>query len=65
MKSVDEFIKQIKNEKDPRKIVELWSEATRKKEHSGLTLKEIVVLHKNCAKEITKAASIVEKENIK
>ena len=53
---VEKYVKAIKNEKDPKKIIELWSIATKSEENKNLSLKDIVKIHKECSREITAAA---------
>jgi|TARA_Y100000310_G_scaffold128529_1_gene127722 hypothetical protein len=57
-----EFIKAIKKERDPKKVVELWSLAFEEAEHenSEMTLKDLMYIHKECNKEITQAALLIE-----
>ncbi len=56
MTVVEKYVTAIKNEKDPKKIIELWSKATKTEKNPGLTLKDIVLIHRECSKEITIAA---------
>ena len=49
-----------KEEKDPKKIIELWSKVTKTEKNIGLALKDIVLIHKECCKEITTAALSLE-----
>ena len=53
---VENFIQAIKNEKDPQKVIEIWSLATKTKNNPNLTLKDIILIHETCNKEITNAA---------
>jgi|TARA_Y100000310_G_scaffold311546_1_gene357897 hypothetical protein len=61
--SVDEYVKTIKKEQDPQKVIELWSSAIDAKENSGLTIKDLMFIHKKCNKEITQAALQIESIN--
>lgn len=63
MTVVDEYVQAIKSEKDPKKIIELWSKATKSDDKPNLSLKEIVSIHKKCSKEITAAALSLEKKD--
>lgn len=63
MTVVDEYVRAIKNEKDPKKIIEIWSRATRSNKKPKLSLKEIVSIHKKCSKEIAAAALLLEKKD--
>ena len=54
--TVENFIQAIKNEKDPEKVIKLWSSATKAENNSNLTLKDIILIHETCNKEITNAA---------
>tara|TARA_Y100000034_G_scaffold136928_1_gene217262 strand:- start:4618 stop:4881 length:264 start_codon:yes stop_codon:yes gene_type:complete len=56
MTVVEKYVAAIKNEKDPKKVIELWSKATKAEKNPDLTLKDIVSIHKECSKEITTAA---------
>ena len=56
MTVVEKYVTAIKNEKDPKKVIELWSKATKAEKNPALSLKEIVSIHKECSEEITTAA---------
>ncbi len=56
MTLVEKYVKAIKNEKDPKKVIEIWSIATKTEQNPNLSLKDIVSIHKECGKEITAAA---------
>ena len=56
----EDFIKAIKKERDPKKIVELWSLASEEHENSEMTLKDLMFIHKECNREITQAALLIE-----
>lgn len=61
MTLVEQYVKQIKNEKDPKKIIEIWGKATKNEDNKNLSLSDIVSIHKECSKEITAAALTLEK----
>tara|TARA_R110000765_G_scaffold129297_8_gene227677 strand:+ start:2086 stop:2289 length:204 start_codon:yes stop_codon:yes gene_type:complete len=60
MTVVEKYVTAIKSEKDPKKIIELWSKVTKTEKNIGLALKDIVLIHKECCKEITTAALSLE-----
>ena len=46
MTLVEKYVKAIKSEKDPKKVIELWSTATKTEKNPNLSLKDIVSIHK-------------------
>jgi len=61
MTVVEKYVKLIKNEKDPKKIIEIWGKATKTEDNKNLSLNDIVSIHKQCSKEITAAALTLDK----
>ena len=56
MTLVEKYVKAIKSEKDPKKVIEIWGKATKTEDDKNLSLNDIVSIHKQCSKEITAAA---------